>query len=67
VHHSGPYPATTDARTTSIGTAAIERWVRPVCYQDFPQSALPAELRNENPRNIWRLVDGQRTKEKVAG
>jgi NADP-dependent aldehyde dehydrogenase len=65
VHHSGPYPATTDARTTSIGTAAIERWVRPVCYQDFPQSALPPELRDENPRNIWRLVDGQRTKEKV--
>jgi NADP-dependent aldehyde dehydrogenase len=63
VHHGGPYPATTDARTTSIGTAAVERFVRPICYQDFPPSALPPELRNENPRKIWRLVDGQMTKD----
>jgi NADP-dependent aldehyde dehydrogenase len=65
VHHGGPYPATTDARTTSIGTPAVERFVRPVCYQDFPQAALPPELRDENPRNIWRLVDGQMTKDPV--
>lgn len=65
VHHGGPYPATTDARTTSIGTAAVERFVRPICYQDFPQSALPEELRDENPRKIWRLVDGQMTREAV--
>jgi alpha-ketoglutaric semialdehyde dehydrogenase len=63
VHHGGPYPATTDARTTSIGTTAVERFVRPVCYQDFPQSALPPELRDGNPRKIWRLVDGQMTRE----
>lgn len=60
MHHGGPWPATTDVRYTSIGTAAIERFVRPVCYQDFPQSALPAELRDDNPRGIWRLVDGVR-------
>jgi alpha-ketoglutaric semialdehyde dehydrogenase len=63
VHHGGPYPATTDARTTSIGTTALERFVRPICYQDFPQSALPPELRDGNPRKIWRLVDGQMSKD----
>lgn len=66
VHHGGPYPATTDARTTSIGTAAVERFVRPVCYQDFPQSALPVELKNDNPRGIWRMIDGELTKGPVA-
>jgi NADP-dependent aldehyde dehydrogenase len=63
VHHGGPYPATTDARTTSIGTAAMERFVRPVCYQDFPQPALPPELRDGNPSKIWRLVEGQMTRD----
>lgn len=62
MHHGGPYPATTDERYTSIGTASIERFVRPVCYQGFPPSALPAELRDDNPRGIWRLVDGERTR-----
>jgi alpha-ketoglutaric semialdehyde dehydrogenase len=63
MQHGGPYPATTDARSTSVGTAAIKRFVRPVCFQNFPQSALPAELKNDNPRNILRLVDGQYTRE----
>jgi NADP-dependent aldehyde dehydrogenase len=63
MQHGGPYPATTDSRTTSVGTAAIERFARPVAYQGFPQSALPFELQNGNARNIWRLVDGQLTKE----
>ncbi len=62
MHHGGPYPATTDARETSVGTAAIHRFARPVCYQDFPQAALPEELRDGNPRGIWRLVDGAFTK-----
>ena len=62
MHHGGPYPATTDVRFTSVGTAAIERWVRPVCYQNFPQDALPEELQDANPRHIWRLVDGQWTR-----
>ncbi len=63
MHHGGPYPATTDVKFTSVGTAAIKRFARPICYQNFPQEALPVELRNENKRNMWRLVDGQWTKE----
>jgi alpha-ketoglutaric semialdehyde dehydrogenase len=59
MQHGGPYPATTDARTTSVGTAAILRFVRPVAYQNFPQTALPVELQDDNPRGIWRLVDGE--------
>ena len=62
MQHGGPYPATTDARTTSVGTAAIERFVRPICLQNFPQGALPPELRDDNPRKIWRMVDGQMTR-----
>lgn len=63
MHHGGPYPATTDARETSVGSAAIHRFARPVCYQDFPESGLPDELRGRNPRGIWRLVDGAFTRE----
>lgn len=64
--HGGPYPATSDSRTTSVGTLAIYRFARPVCYQNFPQAALPDELKDENPLGIWRLVDGQFTREAVA-
>ena len=63
MHHGGPYPATTDSRSTSVGSAAINRFARPVSYQNFPQSLLPAELQNGNPRGIWRLVDGELTKD----
>jgi NADP-dependent aldehyde dehydrogenase len=63
MHHGGPWPATTDPRATSVGTAAILRFARPVCYQDFPDAALPAELRDANPRGIWRLVDGRPTRD----
>jgi 2,5-dioxopentanoate dehydrogenase len=63
--HGGPYPATTDARSTSVGTTAIERFVRPVCFQNAPQDFLPAELQNSNPRGIWRTVDGELTKNAV--
>ena len=63
--HGGPYPATSDGRSTSVGTRAIFRFVRPVCYQDAPPSVLPPELIGENPLQIWRLVDGQLTKEAV--
>ncbi len=62
MHHGGPYPATTDERFTSVGTAAIARWVRPVCYQNFPPSSLPMELRDENARGLMRLVNGQLTR-----
>jgi alpha-ketoglutaric semialdehyde dehydrogenase len=60
--HGGPFPATTDSRTTSVGSLAIHRFTRPVCYQNFPQSLLPAELKDDNPLGIWRLVDGERRK-----
>ena len=53
--HGGPYPATTDGRSTSVGTAAILRFTRPVCYQNFPQELLPAELQDTNPLGIDRV------------
>jgi NADP-dependent aldehyde dehydrogenase len=56
--HGGPYPATSDGRSTSVGSQAIWRFARPVCYQGLPQSALPAELRDGNPRKILRLWNG---------
>ncbi|AHI66055.1 aldehyde dehydrogenase (NADP(+)) [Burkholderia thailandensis] len=56
--HGGPWPATTDARATSVGTAAIERFLRPVCYQDLPAGLLPPALRDDNPQRLRRLVDG---------
>ena len=59
MHHGGPYPATTDVRSTSVGTAAIQRFARPLCWQDFPDAALPEALRDGNPLGIWRLVDGE--------
>jgi 2,5-dioxopentanoate dehydrogenase len=61
--HGGPYPASTDSRTTSVGTQAIFRFARPVCFQNFPDAALPPELRNPNPLGIWRMVDGQLTQQ----
>ena len=60
--HGGPFPATSDGRSTSVGTRAAFRFVRPVCYQDFADSALPGELKDSNPLKIWRMVDGERTK-----
>lgn len=65
MQHGGPYPATTDPRWTSVGTAAIKRFVRPICFQGFPDAALPLELQNANPRGIWRLMDNKFTKDPV--
>ena len=62
MHHGGPYPATGDAKFTSVGTAAILRFLRPVCFQNFPEKSLPAELQSGNPRGIWRLLNGELTK-----
>ena len=56
--HGGPYPATTAPQTTSVGTNAIKRFVRPVCYQDYPDALLPDALKSDNPLGIWRMVDG---------
>jgi NADP-dependent aldehyde dehydrogenase len=64
--HGGPYPSTADGRSTSVGTQAIFRFVRPVCYQGFPDSVLPDSLKDANPLGIWRMVDGATTKEPVA-
>lgn len=58
MQHGGPFPSTTDAKFTSVGTAAIDRFVRPVAYQDFPDALLPDPLKNTNPLGISRLVDG---------
>jgi NADP-dependent aldehyde dehydrogenase len=65
MHHGGPYPATSNGLYTSVGTAAILRFARPICYQSFPQELLPPELRDKNERGIWRLVDGERTRDDV--
>jgi len=56
--HGGPYPATSDARATSVGSLAIERFLRPVCYQNYPQASLPPALQDSNPLGLRRLVDG---------
>jgi len=64
--HGGPYPSTSDGRSTSVGSAAIFRFCRPVCYQGFPDSALPPELQDDNPLEIWRMVDGQMSKKPLS-
>ena len=65
MQHGGPYPATTDVRFTSVGTAAIKRFVRPLSFQNWPETLLPPELHNDNPMDIWRLVNGSYTKDKI--
>jgi 2,5-dioxopentanoate dehydrogenase len=60
--HGGPFPATSDGRSTSVGTQAIFRFTRLVCFQSFPDAALPDELKSTNPLGIMRLVDGERTR-----
>jgi NADP-dependent aldehyde dehydrogenase len=57
-HHGGPYPATTSVQTTSVGTAAIDRFLRPVTYQDAPDDLLPPALQEDNPWHLPRRVDG---------
>jgi alpha-ketoglutaric semialdehyde dehydrogenase len=61
--HGGPYPATSDGRFTSVGAQAIYRFTRPICYQNFPDEALPDELKRTNPLNLLRLVDGRPTRD----
>jgi alpha-ketoglutaric semialdehyde dehydrogenase len=56
--HGGPFPATSDSRATSVGTASIFRFTRPVAYQSMPDALLPQELQNNNPLNIWRRLNG---------
>ena len=65
MNHGGPYPATSDARFTSVGTAALLRFARPICYQSLPEALLPDALRNANPLGLHRLVDGRLTRDAV--
>ncbi|MCW5912578.1 MAG: aldehyde dehydrogenase (NADP(+)) [Cyclobacteriaceae bacterium] len=57
--HGGPYPSTTDSRFTAVGADAIKRFVRPVSFQNFPDSLLPDELKEANPLGIWRVYNGE--------
>jgi NADP-dependent aldehyde dehydrogenase len=63
--HGGPFPATSDSRFTSVGTASILRFARPVCFQDVPDEWLPKELQSSNALGIERMVDGRRTRESL--
>jgi len=56
--HGGPFPATSDSRTTSVGSLAVDRFLRPVCYQNFPDDLLPNELQDSNPTGARRRIDG---------
>jgi len=64
--HGGPYPSTSDGRSTSVGSQAIFRFTRLVCYQGFPDSALPDELKDANPLGIWRMIDGGMSRDSSA-
>ncbi|WZH50819.1 MAG: aldehyde dehydrogenase (NADP(+)) [Nocardioides alkalitolerans] len=63
VVHGGPFPATSDGRSTSVGTLAIERFLRPVAYQDVPAALLPPVVADDNPLAVWRQVDGEPTRD----
>lgn len=64
--HGGPYPATSDARGTSVGTLAIDRFLRPVCFQNYPDELLPPALQDANPLGLLRLVDGEYSREALV-
>jgi NADP-dependent aldehyde dehydrogenase len=66
MHHGGPYPATSDSRFTAVGADGIKRFVRPVCFQNWPNELLPPELRNENELGLWRTVNNNLTKEPLT-
>ncbi|MGK2867105.1 MAG: aldehyde dehydrogenase (NADP(+)) [Mycobacterium sp.] len=61
--HGGPFPATSDSRSTSVGARAIERFLRPVAYQDVPKALLPSAIADGNPDRVWRRIDGQLTQD----
>jgi len=63
MQHGGPYPASSDSRFTAVGSDAILRWLRPVCYQDAPQENLPQALQDHNPLNIERNCNNLWTKD----
>lgn len=65
MNHGGPYPASSDSRFTAVGARSVARFVRPLTYQNAPQSLLPEELKNENSLNIYRRINGHLTKANV--
>ena len=65
MHHGGPFPATTDARFTSVGADAIKRFARPICFQNWSNQLLPDELKNENPLNVLRRVNSEWTNKSI--
>ncbi|MCW3464639.1 aldehyde dehydrogenase (NADP(+)) [Chitinophaga nivalis] len=65
MHHGGPFPATTDIRSTSVGASAIDRFARPLCFQNWPQNLLPDALKDHNPLGIWRRIKGTLTQDAV--
>ncbi len=65
MHHGGPYPATTAPGTTSVGMTAIRRFMRPVTFQGLPDSLLPDALKSANPLGIWRIVNGEYSKDSI--
>lgn len=65
MQHGGPFPSTTDGRSTSVGTGAIYRFLRPLAYQDFPDHLLPDSLQNRNPLSILRLINGEWTTREI--
>ncbi|MEN3811867.1 aldehyde dehydrogenase family protein, partial [Chromobacterium piscinae] len=54
--HGGPFPASSDSRATSVGLAAMDRFLRPVCYQNLPAALLPPQVADDNPLRLWRRV-----------
>jgi 2,5-dioxopentanoate dehydrogenase len=65
MYHGGPFPASADARFTSVGTDAIKRFARPICFQNWSNELLPEELKDANPLDIWRRVNGELTKTSI--
>ena len=61
MQHGGPFPATTDARFGAVGEDALKRFARPICYQNWPNEWLPAELQDDNPLGLIRTVNGKLT------
>lgn len=65
MQHGGPFPASTDSRFTAVGADGIKRFARPLCYQNWDDEFLPAELKNDNPLQIWRTVNNELTKSAI--
>jgi len=65
MNHGGPFPASTNIKSTSVGSAAIQRFARPICYQNFHKDLLPEELKDDNSMKIWRMINGDFSKENL--